>query len=294
MHVGRRARPRGARAAVPRRAARGAGQHPRSSPAPMPRRASRNILKMKARGLEVGPILMGMGNRAHIVTPVDHRARPPQHERHRRHAGRRTTAEAPVVVGFVLGSPRSGTTWLGAVLGSTGWARGLGEYGRFWRPGSTARCTTCLADGLDDCTHLHGIEAVPEERAFAFAAARLADPARWSRPPGGWRPSRPGVASDGPLSRAQPARSPPSSRWSRSVRPATGPVTSAASRPSRAARRRVSVSAALGPAARCQEQDGAMTRPGLAADLVALALASPYGRDLAARLGTDWAPRLAA
>jgi malate dehydrogenase (oxaloacetate-decarboxylating)(NADP+) len=29
----------------------------------------RNILKMKANALEVGPILMGMGNRAHIVTP---------------------------------------------------------------------------------------------------------------------------------------------------------------------------------------------------------------------------------
>ncbi len=29
----------------------------------------RNILKMKADGLEVGPILMGMGNKAHIVTP---------------------------------------------------------------------------------------------------------------------------------------------------------------------------------------------------------------------------------
>lgn len=29
----------------------------------------RNILKSKAHGLEVGPILMGMGNRAHIVTP---------------------------------------------------------------------------------------------------------------------------------------------------------------------------------------------------------------------------------
>ncbi|WP_371037079.1 NADP-dependent malic enzyme [Rhodosalinus sp. FB01] len=29
----------------------------------------RNILKMRAKGLEVGPILMGMGNRAHIVTP---------------------------------------------------------------------------------------------------------------------------------------------------------------------------------------------------------------------------------
>ncbi len=31
--------------------------------------AARNMLKMKASGLEVGPILMGMGNRAHIVTP---------------------------------------------------------------------------------------------------------------------------------------------------------------------------------------------------------------------------------
>jgi malate dehydrogenase (oxaloacetate-decarboxylating)(NADP+) len=30
----------------------------------------RNILKMKAQALEVGPILMGMGNRAHIVTPA--------------------------------------------------------------------------------------------------------------------------------------------------------------------------------------------------------------------------------
>ncbi|WP_313349658.1 NADP-dependent malic enzyme [Paracoccus sp. (in: a-proteobacteria)] len=29
----------------------------------------RNALKLKANGLEVGPILMGMGNRAHIVTP---------------------------------------------------------------------------------------------------------------------------------------------------------------------------------------------------------------------------------
>ena len=29
----------------------------------------RNILKMKGEGLEVGPILMGMGNRAHIVSP---------------------------------------------------------------------------------------------------------------------------------------------------------------------------------------------------------------------------------
>ncbi len=31
--------------------------------------AARNILKSVAGGLEVGPILMGMGNRAHVVTP---------------------------------------------------------------------------------------------------------------------------------------------------------------------------------------------------------------------------------
>ena len=31
--------------------------------------ATRNILKARANGLEVGPILMGMGNKAHIVTP---------------------------------------------------------------------------------------------------------------------------------------------------------------------------------------------------------------------------------
>ncbi|MEM1386476.1 MAG: NADP-dependent malic enzyme [Pseudomonadota bacterium] len=31
--------------------------------------AVRNVLKIKAGGLEVGPILMGMGNRAHVVTP---------------------------------------------------------------------------------------------------------------------------------------------------------------------------------------------------------------------------------
>jgi malate dehydrogenase (oxaloacetate-decarboxylating)(NADP+) len=31
--------------------------------------AVRNVLKLKAGGLEVGPILMGMGNKAHVVTP---------------------------------------------------------------------------------------------------------------------------------------------------------------------------------------------------------------------------------
>lgn len=31
--------------------------------------AARNLLKSAAGGIEVGPILMGMGNRVHIVTP---------------------------------------------------------------------------------------------------------------------------------------------------------------------------------------------------------------------------------
>jgi len=35
-----------------------------------PASAGRNLLRMKAGGLEVGPILMGMGNRAHVVTPT--------------------------------------------------------------------------------------------------------------------------------------------------------------------------------------------------------------------------------
>jgi hypothetical protein len=46
--------------------------------------AARNILKMKGNGLEVGPILMGMGNRAHIVTPsITARGRFAQHSARR-------------------------------------------------------------------------------------------------------------------------------------------------------------------------------------------------------------------
>ncbi len=48
----------------------------------------RNILKMKANGLEVGPILMGMGNRAHIVTPSITARGLAEHRGARRHAGR--------------------------------------------------------------------------------------------------------------------------------------------------------------------------------------------------------------
>jgi hypothetical protein len=42
---------------------------------------------MKGNGLEVGPILMGMGNRAHIVTPRDHGAWASEHLGARGNAG---------------------------------------------------------------------------------------------------------------------------------------------------------------------------------------------------------------
>jgi malate dehydrogenase (oxaloacetate-decarboxylating)(NADP+) len=68
MHVDSRARPGIARADLSRQPDEGAANvlifaHADAAS------GVRNILKMKAGGLEVGPILMGMGNRAHIVTP---------------------------------------------------------------------------------------------------------------------------------------------------------------------------------------------------------------------------------
>ncbi len=42
------------------------------------------MLKLKAGGLEVGPILMGMGNKAHVVTPSITARGPSEHVGHRR------------------------------------------------------------------------------------------------------------------------------------------------------------------------------------------------------------------
>ena len=59
--------------------------------------AVRNILKTKGLGLEVGPILMGMGNRAHIVTPSITARGSVEHVRRGGHAGcalRLTTSTA--------------------------------------------------------------------------------------------------------------------------------------------------------------------------------------------------------
>ncbi|HQT46334.1 MAG TPA: sulfotransferase [Acidocella sp.] len=81
-------------------------------------------------------------------------------------------ADFPIKVVFILSAMRSGSTWLNLVLGSCSWGLNLGEYYRPWRwPGHIA-CRLCEADGLSECSMLHGIEQVEQRNAFHFAAAR--------------------------------------------------------------------------------------------------------------------------
>lgn len=80
-------------------------------------------------------------------------------------------AKPPMAV-FILSSLRSGSTWLNLVLGSHGWAMNLGEYFRPFRVPGHVACRLCEADGLPECTILHGIAAIPAARAFHFAAER--------------------------------------------------------------------------------------------------------------------------
>jgi hypothetical protein len=78
----------------------------------------------------------------------------------------------PISVVFILSAPRSGSTWLNLVLGSCAWGINLGEYYRLWEwPGHVA-CRLCEADGLAECTMLHGVDRVPQQNAFHFAALR--------------------------------------------------------------------------------------------------------------------------
>ena len=58
------------------------------------------------------------------------------------------------------------------VLGSHSWAMNLGEYYRpFLHPGHIV-CRLCEADGLSECTMLHGIAAIDRVDAYHFAASR--------------------------------------------------------------------------------------------------------------------------
>ncbi len=77
---------------------------------------------------------------------------------------------------FILSSTRSGSTWLGYVLGSTQNAAFLGEYYRAWEPNLGVPCSWCAANGDAVCPVLDGLGNVPAEEAFAFAFARVRRP----------------------------------------------------------------------------------------------------------------------
>ena len=77
----RRARPRAPRAASSRTRASRGRRTCSSSRTPTRRAAVRNIIKVVAGGLEVGPILMGMGNTGAYRHALDHRPRPAEHRR---------------------------------------------------------------------------------------------------------------------------------------------------------------------------------------------------------------------
>jgi hypothetical protein len=76
---------------------------------------------------------------------------------------------------FILSTRRAGSTWLSLVLGSHSWAANLGEYVRTFRDSPQVTCRLCEADGRAECSVLHGIDAVPPEEAFSFAAQRIPD-----------------------------------------------------------------------------------------------------------------------
>lgn len=73
---------------------------------------------------------------------------------------------------FVLSSDHSGSTWVGYVLGSHPDSAFLGEFFRGWDPELRQPCTTCLAEGLAECSVLHGFEQVKAADAFSWAFAR--------------------------------------------------------------------------------------------------------------------------
>ena len=73
---------------------------------------------------------------------------------------------------FILSSDRSGSTWLGYVLGSTPDGEFLGEYRRAWDPQLRQPCALCAASGRPHCEVLAGVEQYPANRAYDIAFAR--------------------------------------------------------------------------------------------------------------------------
>jgi len=75
-------------------------------------------------------------------------------------------------VAFILSSDRSGSTWLGYILGSTRDAAFLGEFRRAWNDQLRQPCAWCSANGRQTCEILAGIEQYPADRAFELAFTR--------------------------------------------------------------------------------------------------------------------------
>jgi len=79
-------------------------------------------------------------------------------------------------IAFVLGTRRSGSHWLGEVLGSHSWAAPLGEFAKHAEEPGRVACRLCEADGRAQCAVFDGIADVAPENLHLFAAERLQRP----------------------------------------------------------------------------------------------------------------------
>jgi hypothetical protein len=73
---------------------------------------------------------------------------------------------------FILSARRSGSTWVGYVLGAARNCAFLGEYYRAWNEFLRQPCSWCTARGINPCPVLDGAENVPVDKAFQFAFSR--------------------------------------------------------------------------------------------------------------------------
>jgi hypothetical protein len=76
-------------------------------------------------------------------------------------------------VAFILSSDRSGSTWVGYVLGSNSNSAFLGEFRRAWSEDLRQPCSWCAVRGQGSCEVLAGAEGWPAQRAFEFAFSRI-------------------------------------------------------------------------------------------------------------------------
>lgn len=77
---------------------------------------------------------------------------------------------------FILSSIRSGSTWVGYVLGSHPSSAFLGEFARAWMPENRVPCSWCHGNGIDICPVLGGVEQTPKRLAYREAFRRLSRP----------------------------------------------------------------------------------------------------------------------